>query len=180
MKLGDSDYEAKKAREIDWHLHDHAENEKGGFVGWLVHHPLIFNRERNAFNYGFPKEQMAAVLRERLRHQKGERLLIAPCGSGGDYKFLKNTSHSTYGIDLASVAVEQCPPEMEVKVGDILESGYPDATFDAIASPLFFHHLLRVGFDPFLEEFYRILRPGGQLVILEPCSGIRSISSQGQ
>ena len=57
---------------------------------------------------------------------------------------------------------------MIVKEGDILESGYPDEEFDLIASPLFFHHLLKVGFEPFLKEFYRVLKTGGGLVIVEP------------
>jgi len=34
--------------------------------------------------------------------------------------------------------------------------------------PSFFHHMVKVGFDPFLKEFYRILKKGGGIVILEP------------
>jgi SAM-dependent methyltransferase len=37
-----------------------------------------------------------------------------------------------------------------------------------VASFLFFHHLHKVGFAPYLLEFHRILRSGGLLVVLEP------------
>ena len=163
------DYEEKKARELEWHLRGHAEKAQGSLIRRLVHHPLIFDIERNAFNYNFPKQQMAALLWERLGEQKAADLLLAPCGKGGDLPFLRHVAHAFHGIDLSPVAVGQCPPEMRAKEGDILDSGYADGAFDAVASPLFFHHLLNVGFAPFLEEFHRIMKPGAQLVILEPC-----------
>ncbi|GAH54709.1 unnamed protein product, partial [marine sediment metagenome] len=56
---------------------------------------------------------------------------------------------------------------MITKEGDISKSGYPDKTFDLIASTLFFHHLVKIGFQPFLKEFYRILKPGGKIAILD-------------
>jgi len=57
---------------------------------------------------------------------------------------------------------------MIVITADILESGYPDAYFDIIASPLFFHHYtINFGFNPFLKEFFRLLKPEGVLIILD-------------
>ena len=169
MNDGRTDYEEKKARELAWHDLTREEKAKGSFIRWLVHHPLIYSIERTASNYRFPKEQMAALLSERLDGQIVDNLLIAPCGDGGDHRVLKDLAHVVHGIDLSADAVGRCPPEMRTKTGDILESGYAAGAFDVVASPLFFHHVLNIGFGQFLDEFRRVMKPGGQLVILEPC-----------
>lgn len=111
---------------------------------------------------------MTQLIKLHLNNKKVKRLLIAPCGIGGDYKYLKQFGEEIYGIDIAPMATKQCPHKMIVKTADILESGYPDAYFDIIASPLFFHHYsINVGFNPFLKEFFRILKPEGVLIILD-------------
>ena len=114
------------------------------------------------------KNQMTQLINQHLKNKKVKRLLIAPCGNGNDYKYLKQFGEEIYGIDIASIATKQCPHNMIVKTADILESGYPDAYFDIIASPLFFHHYtINVGFNPFLKEFFRLLKPEGVLIILD-------------
>lgn len=99
------------------------------------------------------------------------RALVAPCGSTADHDILHGIAEEFHGIDVSPAAVEECGkayPEIRLKEGNILESGYGDGSFDLVASFLFFHHLHKVGFDPFLLEFHRILRPGGVLAVFEP------------
>lgn len=136
-------------------------------VSKILHHPLFFTPKRNSFNYIFPKLHMAEVVWHH-RKEKVDKLLIAPCGAGDDVEYLNQFAHEIHGIDLSPLAIKRCPPTMKAKVGDILQSGYQDGTFDLIASPLFFHHLLKFGFEPFLNEFHRIMKTGAGLVILEP------------
>ncbi len=158
------DYEEKQRRERAWYTDRPV---KQSFAQRLLNHPLVYRQERVEFNYVFPKQQMATAVR-RQRPEPASRLLIAPCGTGADYAYLGDLAHEVHGIDLSPEAVALCPAAMQTKVGDILASGYPDDYFDLVASPLFFHHLLDFGFDRFLYEFWRVLRPGGGLVILEP------------
>ncbi|MDP8224416.1 MAG: class I SAM-dependent methyltransferase [Candidatus Lernaella stagnicola] len=162
--MDQQDYEAKRERERAWYTEKPV---RRSFAQRVLNHPLIYRQERVEFNYVFPKRQMAQMVR-RHRPEPMDRLLIAPCGTGADMAYLGDLSREAHGIDLSPEAVAQCPASMQTRVGDILTSEYPDATFDVVAAPLFFHHLLRFGFDRFLYEFYRVLKPGGGLVILEP------------
>ncbi len=158
-------YEDKKKREIEYY----ASKKKKTFFTKLFHLPIFYDPRRDAYNYIYTKRQMERFVAQKLKGKKVENLLIAPCGSGDDYKYLGRFSKNIYGIDLSPIYMDRCPEQMTTKVGDILESGYADEQFDLIASPFFFHHLINFGFDAFLREFHRVLKPKGKLIIIEPC-----------
>jgi SAM-dependent methyltransferase len=161
-----SQYEHKKKRELEWYDRKH-QKSRTGVISTILNSPAIKNFKRFGYNYAFPKNQMKGLIKRHVKSNKLAKILIAPCGTGDDYQYLKQFSNNIYGIDLSPIAVNSCPTEIKVKTGDILDSQYPDNFFDLIASPLFFHHLVKIGFAPFLQEFYRILRPGGKLIILD-------------
>lgn len=159
------DYKNKIDQEKKWY--ERKKDKKKRLISRILFTPPFYSPKRLSFNYSFPKKQMAKFVQRHIQG-KIDKLLIAPCGSGADYKYLGNFAHRVYGIDLSPIAIKNCPSVMKVKVGDILTSGYPNESFDLIASILFFHHLLKIGFKPVLKEFHRILKKGRGLVILEP------------
>ncbi len=85
-------------------------------------------------------------------------------------QYLQGIYKNVYGIDLSPIALSQCPNVVIKKEGDILTSGYEDESFDIIICALFLHHIHDIGFETFVKEYYRILRIGGVLAILEPSS----------
>ncbi|MFX1277694.1 MAG: class I SAM-dependent methyltransferase [Promethearchaeota archaeon] len=157
-------YDDKKKREME-HF---SLKKKKTFFTKIFHLPIFYDPKRDTFNYVFSKRQMERFVNQKLKGKKVENMLIAPCGSGNDYEYLGKFSKNVYGIDLSLIQIERCPKQMISKVGDILNSGYADEQFDIIASPFFFHHVVYFGFDAFLREFYRVLKPKGKLVIMEP------------
>jgi SAM-dependent methyltransferase len=100
-----------------------------------------------------------------------KRALVAPCGTTADQDILHGIAREFHGIDISPVALRECnekQPQILTKEGDILRNGYEERSFDLVASFLFLHHIHKVGFDKFLQEFHRILSDNGLLVILEP------------
>jgi SAM-dependent methyltransferase len=151
------DHEAKLERERSWYT------EPAFRAGHPLNARLFYSRERNAFNYVEARRRLAALL------GPVDELLVAPIGGGTDLPYLRPLAARIAGIDIVPEAVEAiADPDVEARVGDMLALPYADESFDAVAVSLFFHHYFRQGYEPYLVEIRRVLRPGGLLVTLEP------------
>lgn len=157
-------YEKKKQREREWYIN---KEKNTPLIHKILNSRFIYNPARRRFSYVYAKKQMAKYLKKRIG-KKENKMLIAPCGRGDDYLFLNDLAEEIHGIDLSSVAISHCPPGLITRVGDILKSGYKENSFDIITSPLFLHHIKNFGFQQFMAAFYKILKPNGIIMFLEP------------
>lgn len=103
-----------------------------------------------------------------LRHARGKTLEIG-FGTGANFKYLpKNIEY--IGIDpdeeMRSRAIEKAAQfHLEIHDGDAQKLNFEDSTFDTVVATLVFCSIP----DPDLaiEEVYRVLKPGGQFLLLE-------------
>lgn len=153
--------------EISWH-------EEAKFYidsGHWTSHPFFATRERHWISTHIEKIKFYGYLAKLVSYKsynRNAKILIAPVGTGDEVQYLQNLFQEIHGIDISEKALSYCPRNIITKKGDILQSGYPDESFDIVICPLFLHHFNKVGFEPFLNEFYRLLKGGGILAIQEP------------
>lgn len=115
---------------------------------------------------------MAPYLR---RLPKDARLLDGGCGLGDWTVYLSRNGNSTLGLDISQKTIAQLQdlfPDAEFAVGDIRETGRPDASFDAYFSWGVFEHF-EEGLQRCVGEAYRILKPNGYLFITVPFDNLR-------
>jgi len=160
------DYQQKLDRERRWHT------ERAFRARHFLNSRLFYSPERNAFNYVFPKQRLADFM-ARIAQSHGlssPRILIAPVGSGDDLPYIRPLSGDISGIDISEEAVARIADgSIKRYVGDVKRMEmFPDDHFDMVVASLFFHHFARYGFDGFLTEMLRVLKPGGHLFALEP------------
>jgi SAM-dependent methyltransferase len=139
--------------------------------GHWTSHPLFASRERHWMAYEIEKIRFYGFLSRYVSskpYYRKAKILIAPIGTGNEITYLQGMYAEIHGIDISGKALDQCPAHIVTKKADILHSGETEQSFDIILCPLFLHHVHRVGFKPFLKEYYRLLRPGGVLAIHEP------------
>lgn len=118
----------------------------------------------------------------------GESVLDVGCGTGGVTLPAKERVGATgkvAGIDPAPEMItvarhkaQRKKLEIDFRVGMIEALPFQDATFDAVTASLMMHHLPEQLQAKGLAEIYRVLKPGGRLLIADMVSTKSSTSQR--
>jgi SAM-dependent methyltransferase len=102
-----------------------------------------------------------------LRRSGGNRLLDVGCSSGVFLTRMRDLGWKVQGVDPDPVAAARAEARgISVFVGELRAAGFSAGAFDAIT----LNHVIEHALDPvgLLRECWRILAPGGQLVVITP------------
>jgi len=115
--------------------------------------------------------------------QNGEEVLEVAVGTGLAFeRILKaNPSGRNEGIDLTEAmliradrkAAKSGSNNYRLRVGDAYDLDFPDDSFDVLINNYMFDLLPQQDFLTVLEEFNRVLRPGGRLAMVNMTRGER-------
>jgi 2-polyprenyl-3-methyl-5-hydroxy-6-metoxy-1,4-benzoquinol methylase len=118
--------------------------------------------------YLFPTERAEIDIRVfYLYSSYGKKMLDIGCGDGSLIQRLSKKGWDVQGIDFDEKAVAHCKSKgLNVQAGDLISQKFPAASFDVIT----WNHVIEHVFNPkeVIAECYRILKPGGRLVIATP------------
>jgi len=108
---------------------------------------------------------MIAVLSEHCDNPLAQLSLLNVGGSAGIIdSFLSENFHSVTSIDIDENAInfakEQFQrPNLEFKIGDAMDIGYPEDTYDVVVCSQVYEHVPNA--RTMMDEIYRVLKPGG-------------------
>jgi SAM-dependent methyltransferase len=101
-----------------------------------------------------------------LSPQPGELILDAGCGTGRNYGKLQRAGGNAIGIDFSYGMLKVARrnyPDFPVSLADLERSlPFETGSFDVVLCALIGEHLSAL--QSVLQEFYRVLKPGGRLV----------------
>ena len=113
--------------------------------------------------------------------QDGEAVLEVPVGTGLAFEKIlsANPSGRNEGVDLTEAmliradkrAAKSGSDNYRLRVGDAYDLDFPDNDFDVLVSNYLFNLLPQQDFGAVLNEFKRVLRPGGRLVMINMTKG---------
>ncbi len=111
----------------------------------------------------------AEILYKMLKLEPGLRILEVGCGGGAFLAYLEKKGYRAVGVDILEKSVElasQRAKSCEVICGDALKLPFESASFDRLVS----HHLVEhlEDLSVALEEWKRVLKPGGVIAICTP------------
>lgn len=119
--------------------------------------------------YGGMRAISSALLDDVYDGRHDLRILDAGCGTGGNARFLQRYGH-VVGIDLATEALalgNQRIPGILAR-GSVLDIPFADMSFDLVTSFDVLYHRAVPNERQALNEVWRVLRPGGRLLIRLP------------
>lgn len=125
-------------------------------------------------NYDFltyAEDRRLGPYKRRLFHKASGHTLMVAAGTGNDFKFFP-AGLSLTAIDISPAMLERAKAKaagytgtIDLRQMDVCHLDYPAATFDTVITSCTFCSVPRpvVG----LRELHRVLKPGGQLLMLE-------------
>jgi ubiquinone/menaquinone biosynthesis C-methylase UbiE len=122
--------------------------------------------ERDHFWFKGFRRFMAPLLAEAVRGRARSTILDCGCGTGHNLGLLRKYG-AAVGIDLTwtGLAFARSRGERAVARATVAQLPFPDATFDVVTSFDVIYALDDATESAALREMFRVLRPGGYLVI---------------
>ena len=126
----------------------------------------------------FPEGALKIAMIAQAHIQLGQDLLDVGCGTGTLTLLIKQTQPkaTVYGIDvdpqvldIARRKAEQARKTIVLQRGTATCLPYPDESFDRVFTSLMLHHLTRQDKQRALAEAFRVLKPGGELHVVDFC-----------
>ena len=160
-------------------MHHHSQATPAQTEGRLIRWASSYDFMTNILTFGQARRLRTMTIDQTLL-KPGESVLDVGCGTGGvtiPAKLRVGLSGKASGIDpspeMIAVAEQKAQRkglEIDFRIGVIEALPYPDASFDVVTSSLMMHHLPEHLKVKGLAEIYRVLKPGGRLLILDMMS----------
>lgn len=154
------------------HTHTTAATTTGSLIRWATLYDLFVH---------IATIGRATTLRETTVElagvQSGGQVLEVGCGTGAVALAARRrmgAAGEVHGIDpspemitVARRKADQAGLSVEFRVGVVEALPFPDNTFEVVLSSLMMHHLPVDLKRPALAEIYRVLKPGGRLLVVD-------------
>jgi ubiquinone/menaquinone biosynthesis C-methylase UbiE len=158
------------------HSHPHVDSTapitRGSTIRWASHYDMVVK----LLTLGTENALRARTIRQASL-QRGEHVLDVGCGTGTLTLLAKDqvgAQGRVYGIDAAPEMIAFAQQKAHAQARDVIfqteaieAMTFPDASFDVVLSSAMFHHLPSDLKRPGLAEIYRVLKPGGRLLIVD-------------
>jgi ubiquinone/menaquinone biosynthesis C-methylase UbiE len=130
---------------------------------------ILFQAEQKHFWYQALHQNIINTLNELLRKQSGIKILDAGCGTGLLLQKLQQIG-SAFGFDISVHALEFCSQRRLENISRATVQHLPFETeiFDAVISADVLYHRNVPEDRKALLQFYRVLKPGGLLILNLP------------
>jgi len=123
--------------------------------------------------------QIEPHVRELVDAMIRGKVLDAGCGEGSITRFFaaRHPEAEFVGVDISPIGIEMAseekPPNATFQIGELETLPFDDNAFDLVYSQSAIEHVADL--QKVLEEFYRVLKPGGRLIIRVGNAGVRNV-----
>jgi len=132
----------------------------------------------DVLNLAIPYQELLDAIISTLEIKEGNIILDAGCGTGNLAMKMKEKGAKVIGIDICAEALDRYhkkQPKAEKIIHDLEETlPFPDNYFDKLALNNVIYTLDKHKREIIFKEFYRVLKPGGNIVAANPRKEMKS------
>lgn len=129
----------------------------------------------DVLNLLIPYQELLKSICDALKVKSGDRILEAGCGTCNLVLKLKERGGEVVGLDFSQAALEVCrekDEKLELVHSNLVEKlPFEDNSFDKISCNNVLYAIPEEKHDFVLQEFKRVLKPGGRLAMANPKRG---------
>ncbi|MDP3734294.1 MAG: class I SAM-dependent methyltransferase [Nanoarchaeota archaeon] len=127
----------------------------------------LFNLEEKYWWFVGQRSVVTKILQQHYATRKDLSLLDVGCGTGINITMLQQFGNA-HGCDIATEAMEFCQQRgLEITKSDVMNLKFFDKTFDVVTALGLFYHKAVTNDVKGMKEIYRVLNPGGRLIIFD-------------
>ena len=122
-----------------------------------------------------PHERLVEFFNNPESPAQPKRILDLGCGTGRHLVFLEDRGYETYGMDISANGLIYARDWLQKKghparvlIADMTSLPYPPSSFDIIISMYVIHHNPLADLRLTVREIYRLLHPGGLILLVIP------------
>ena len=128
----------------------------------------------DVMNMAIPYQELLEKVCQELEIKKGELILDAGSGTGNLAVKIKNYGGRVIAADNSRETIKihvQKDPDAETVFADLTKPlNFPDNYFDKIVCILTLHSIKYNERQFVINEFFRVLKSGGKIVLANPCT----------
>lgn len=113
---------------------------------------------------------LAPIFRRLAAGKSGAHVLDIGCGVGLLHPYIRGAVEKLAGADVSGSSIEiarKNNPGVDYAVYDGTALPYPDGSFDCALAVTVMHHVPPEQWPAFMAEAARVVRPGGQVIVIE-------------
>jgi len=138
----------------------------------------FFGKHRDEYDKNVQELDTYKAIRGSLNEALRGIDRLLDIGNGGVFDYDTSTVHNIVALDLFldDLPPDTFPAHVTPKTGSALDIPEPDESFDGVLLSMLIHHLVGNTVKESLNnvrcavrEAFRVLRPGGRLIVLESC-----------
>lgn len=160
------------ASEINWHESITPRTGRlAAALNRVLQSRIFFHPARHWYAYKLLDERLFQVLSSTKTTLPNGPILDLPAGEGSEFALLEQIGDKIVAAEISFRSLVRARQRSIRPMGvccDALELPFADDSFAMVLINRFLHHTIDEGFDDYLKECLRVLRPGGGIVIQEP------------
>lgn len=144
--------------------------DKWSFDTWATNYDeSIQNIDEDGLNLFEKYDYVIDSVVNKISESKAKKVLDIGCGTGNLYERL-NSELEFVGIDQSAEMLIQAKnkhPELNLRIGNFLDTPFAKDEFDILVSTYAFHHLNALEKETALNLMLSYLKPGGRIIIAD-------------